>query len=170
MAGMISIIGPSRHDCTAEIYDLGLDLGQSLVDSGYAIVCGGRWGIMEAVCKGAHQSEHYQWGQTVGILPDADREKANAYVDIAIPTGMQFARNQAVVLSGRAVVAIAGGAGTLSEIALAWQYGKRIITVDRFDGWGRQLAGQVLDSKFTEPTMRAGDVPEVIQGLAQILR
>lgn len=162
---MVSIIGPSRFDCTPPIYDFGVEMGQALVDNGFGIVCGGKFGIMEAVCKGAHQSKRYHWGLTVGILPEADRNGANDYVDITIPTGMQFARNQAVVLSGQAVVATAGGTGTLSELALAWQYGKRVLTVDCFEGWSQALAGRILDQKYDQPVIAVNEVSGVINEL-----
>ena len=165
MATMVSVIGPSKYDCTPEIYEFGIELGQALADNGFGVVCGGKYGIMEAVCKGIHQSAQYHWGLTVGILPDGDRNNANAFVDIVIPTAMQFSRNQAVVLSGETVIATAGGTGTLSELALAWQYGKKIIAVSKFDGWSKELGGKVLDKKFDKPVLKAGSVEEVIEQL-----
>ena len=79
------------------------------------IVCGGLGGVMEAACRGAKEAG----GTTVGILPGADRAAANPFVDVAIPTGLGEARNALVVRAADAVIAIGGGYGTLSEIALA---------------------------------------------------
>jgi uncharacterized protein (TIGR00725 family) len=46
---------------------------------------------------------------------------------VALPTGLGEARNVLVVRAADAVIAIGGGNGTLSEIALALKAGKRVI-------------------------------------------
>ena len=68
---------------------------------------------MEAACRGAKA----EGGTTLGILPGADRDAANPYVDVAVPTGLGEARNALVVRAADALIAVAGGYGTLSEIA-----------------------------------------------------
>jgi len=78
---------------------------------------------MEGVCRGAKQAG----GTTVGILAGADRSDANRYVDVAIPTGLGQARNAIVVRAGDALIAVGGGYGTLSEIALALRRKKRVV-------------------------------------------
>lgn len=84
---------------------------------------------MEAACEGAKGAG----GATVGILPGLERNAANAFVDIAIPTGMGEARNALVVRAADAVVAIGGGWGTLSEIALALKAEKPVAGVGSWD-------------------------------------
>jgi uncharacterized protein (TIGR00725 family) len=84
---------------------------------------------MEAACRGAKEAG----GTTVGILPGTDRDAANAFVDIAIPTGLGEARNALVVRAADALVALGGGYGTLSEIALALKAGKRVVALDSWD-------------------------------------
>ena len=78
---------------------------------------------MEAACRGAREAG----GTTVGILPGLDRAAANPYVDVALPTGLGEARNALVVRAADVVIAVGGGYGTLSEIALALKAGKRVI-------------------------------------------
>ena len=56
---------------------------------------------------------------TIGILPGQSPLDANNYVDIPIVTGMRYSRNVIVVNTGRAVIAIGGAWGTLSEIGHA---------------------------------------------------
>jgi uncharacterized protein (TIGR00725 family) len=87
------------------------------------LVCGGLGGVMEAACRGAKEAG----GTTVGILPGTERSDANAYVDIAIPTGLGQARNAIVARAADALVAVGGGYGTLSEIALALRHDKRVV-------------------------------------------
>jgi uncharacterized protein (TIGR00725 family) len=93
------------------------------------VVCGGLGGAMEAACRGASEAG----GTTVGILPGSDRAAANRYVDVAIPTGLGEARNVLVVRAADALVAVGGGYGTLSEIALALKAGKRVVGLG---SWG----------------------------------
>jgi uncharacterized protein (TIGR00725 family) len=90
-------------------------LGRLLGEHGHVVVCGGLGGVMEAVCAGASEAG----GRTVGILPGGDRGDANEFVDVAVATDMGHARNALVVLNGDAVVAVDGGAGTLSELGFA---------------------------------------------------
>lgn len=92
-------------------------------------MCGGLGGVMEAACSGAKGAG----GTTVGILPGLDRSEANAYVDVAIATGLGEARNALVVRAADAVIAIGGGYGTLSEVALALKAGKRVVGLGTWD-------------------------------------
>ena len=159
---VISIIGPSADKCSAEVYEFGVALGKALVDSGYFIACGGRFGLMEAVCKGAHLSANYCYGATIGLIPSENKAEANKYCDIVIPTGMGIARNALVVNTGDVIVAVAGGSGTLSELAMAWQMGKKVICYTGFGGWAKDLAGNSIDEKEREAFLVAGSVEEII--------
>jgi serine/threonine protein kinase len=60
------------------------------------------------------------------------------------------------------IVAIGGGAGTLSEIALGWQLGKGIIAVDLEEGWSSKMAGMRLDSRIERPIAYARSIDDVI--------
>ena len=93
------------------------------------MVCGGLGGVMEAACRGAKKAG----GLTVGILPGTDRAAANAFVDVAVPTGLGEARNALVVRAADALIAVGVGYGTLSEIALALKAGKRVVGLDSWD-------------------------------------
>jgi uncharacterized protein (TIGR00725 family) len=158
----LSVIGPSQKLCTPEIYAFGEWLGQCLADKGYGIVCGGTLGLMEAVCKGAKAATQTFQGATIGIIPGDDARDANAYCDIVIPTGMGFARNVLVVKTGAAAIAVGGGAGTLSEISYAWQFGKPICAVQGLGGFSEELAGRVLDNRFDQPIAIARSVEDVL--------
>ncbi len=122
----ISVIGGSN--CTPAEYDKAVILGKGLAGLGAIVVCGGLGGIMEAVCRGSKENN----GITVGILPGEDF-KANPYVDIPIVTGLSHARNVLVARSGKVIVAVGGGYGTLSEMAIGLKLGKKIIGVDTWN-------------------------------------
>ena len=113
--------------CGPEVAQLARELGALLAEAGVDIVCGGLGGVMEAVCQGAKMAG----GATIGILPVEDRNRANPYVDVAVATPLSHMRNYLVVLNGDAVIAVEGGAGTLSELALAWKSGKVVVALGR---------------------------------------
>ncbi|WP_333784240.1 TIGR00725 family protein [Thermocrinis sp.] len=121
MFRIVSVIGSSQAN--EEEYQVAYQVGRFLAKKGLVVVCGGRGGVMEAVCKGAKE----EGGLTVGIMTTYTGEEANPYVDIRINTGMNWNRNPIVVASGEFVIAIGGHWGTLSEIAYALILNKRII-------------------------------------------
>ena len=135
---LIAVVGASRPAPSS--VRAAEALGRALVGAGYRIVCGGRDGVMAAVCKGARSSDAWSDGATIGLLPGNDATDANAWVDIAIPTGLGIARNAIVARAGDAVVAVGGSAGTLSELALAWQMGRPIAALHT-DGFVKIIRG-----------------------------
>ncbi len=116
-------------DPAADTDALAYEVGRLLAEAGAIVVCGGLGGVMEAACRGAKQAG----GTTVGLLPGQDRSHANPYVDVAIPTGMGEMRNALIVRSADAVIAIGGGWGTLSEVALAMKTGTTVVTLGSWD-------------------------------------
>ena len=108
-------------------------VGRELARGGATVICGGRGGVMEAACRGARSAG----GLTVGLLPGDDPASANPYVDVAIATGLGEARNAIVARTARAVVAIGGRYGTLSEIAFALKRGLPVVGA----AWRRAVIG-----------------------------
>jgi uncharacterized protein (TIGR00725 family) len=119
------VVGPGEGGDLAAAERVGRELGSR----GAVLVCGGLGGVMEAACRGAKEAG----ATTVGILPGTDRAAANEFVDVAIPTGLGEARNALVVRAADALVAVGGGYGTLSEIALALKAGKRVVGIGTWD-------------------------------------
>jgi uncharacterized protein (TIGR00725 family) len=107
-------------------------LGGLIAKEGWILLNGGRRiGIMHASARGARENG----GITVGILPQETCEEASEFIDIPIRTGLGIARNAINVLSSDVVVACTGGAGTLSEIAMALKSGRPVVLLD-FDPGG----------------------------------
>jgi len=125
----VSIIGGDVGSCDEQDYRNAEEIGKRLAKQGATIVCGGRGGVMEAVCKGAKS----EGGTTIGILPSGNRNEGNDYLDHAIVTNLGVLRNSLVVQNGDIVIAIDGKYGTLSEIALAQDYGKKILGLGTWD-------------------------------------
>ena len=118
---VVSVIGSSES--TEEEYETAYFVGKELAKRGIAVVCGGRTGVMEAVCKGVKE----EGGLTIGVLTTYDGSDSNPYVDIKINTGMGWGRNPIVVASGDMVVSIGGSFGTLSELAYGMILGRFIV-------------------------------------------
>lgn len=108
---------------------------------------------MEHAARGAQAAG----GLTIGLLPSEDPNDANAHIEIAIATGLGHARNAILARTADGVVALGGGLGTLSEIALALRNGLPAIGIKtwRVDRDGR-----------TEPELPvAADVTEALDWL-----
>jgi uncharacterized protein (TIGR00725 family) len=115
------VVGPG--EATADELAAAESVGRELARAEAVLVCGGLGGAMEAASRGAHEGG----GIAVGILPGSDRSAANPYLDVTLPTGLGEARNALVVRAADALVAVGGGYGTLSEIALALKTGKPVV-------------------------------------------
>ena len=127
----VGVIGP--RDATPSQLAAAEAVGRGLALMGHTVVCGGRHGVMEAVCRGASGAG----GTTIGILPDADPSFANPHVDVVIATGIGEARNALIARAAFCLVAIGDSYGTLSEVALGRQFGKMVVGLDgaaRVDG------------------------------------
>ena len=124
----IAVIGSG--ECEPQVYAAAERLGRLLAEAGFDLVCGGISGVMEAASRGARQAG----GRTIGILPGLDKSAANAFVDLALVTGLSHMRNFLVVANADAVVAVEGEYGTLSEIALARKLGKTVVAIGRWSG------------------------------------
>ncbi len=76
----------------------------------------------------------------------------NEYVDIAIATGLGHARNAILARTADGVVALGGGLGTLSEIALALRTRRPTIGIQtwRFDRDGRTEPELAVAANVTE--------------------
>ena len=122
-------------------------LGRLAVEAGFRVVTGGLSGVMEAVSRGARSADSWSDGDVIGVIPSYDRSTANEWVDVVIPTGMQRARNVVVVACADVVVAVHGGAGTLSEVAMAWQLDKKVLALSSSGGWAQRMAGERLDHR-----------------------
>ncbi|MFA5309116.1 MAG: TIGR00725 family protein [Dehalococcoidales bacterium] len=143
---LIAVIGGS--EVPPPIATLAEEVGREIARRGAVLVCGGMGGVMEAACRGAAA----EGGMTVGILPGDNRREANPYVKIPIVTGIGYARNAAVVKSARAVIAIDGSYGTLTEIGYALQSGRPVIGLGT---WGLTINGKADENII--PAKNAAD-------------
>jgi len=113
----VGVVGPRRASRRERRVAEGV--GAALAGLGLTVLCGGRQGVMAAVCRGVSGAG----GVSVGLLPEGDPAAANRYVGIPIATGIGLARNAIIARAALCLVAVGGGYGTTSEVALALQFG-----------------------------------------------
>lgn len=125
------------------------EIGLEIAKAGAVLVFGAERdydSLSTAACRGAKRAG----GITVGVTYGKGLniyEKEN--VDIVIASGMERGggREMALVFSCDAIIAINGGSGTLTEIAIAYQANIPIITIKGTGGWSEKLAGQFIDNR-----------------------
>lgn len=170
---LIAVIGDAKLEPGSLKDKLAEDIGRALVDAGYRVLTGGLGGVMEAASRGARSSSKYRSGDTVGVVPGHDPGEANAFVDVVLASGLDHVRNS-VVAHADAVIAVGGGAGTMSEICFAWIY-KRMIIGMRVEGWSGRMADQRVDERTRYPNetddrvFGADSVDDVVRILADRL-
>jgi hypothetical protein len=123
----IGVIGAGG--CSGEVQKIAEEVGREIAKKGAILICGGLGGVMEASARGAKA----EGGITVGILPGFDPSDANPFIDIKIITGLSHARNVLIVRSSDALIAVSGGYGTLSEIAIALKLQKPVVGLKTWD-------------------------------------
>ena len=84
----IAVVGPGEGAGLDELA-AAEEAGAAIAEAGAGLVCGGLGGVMEAACRGARS----RGGLTLGLLPGVDRDAANGWVVVAVPTGLGEMRN-----------------------------------------------------------------------------
>jgi uncharacterized protein (TIGR00725 family) len=145
---------------TAEEEAIAERIGATAALCGWVVLTGGGPGVMAAASRGAVEAG----GLTVAVLPTSHPERGypNPWVHLPVFTGAGNARNAFNVLSAALCVAIGGGSGTLSEIALAL---KNSIPVWAWRSW------RVEDPRgFLPEGLRVfDDVDELVEALEDTL-
>lgn len=154
---LIAVIGGSypSPEAIAQAYEVGRELAKR----GAIVLCGGLTGVMEAVAKGVKE----EGGLTIGILPGNDPAEANPHIGIPLATGMGYARNAVITRAARAVIAIDGSFGTLSEIGYALADGTTVVGLDT---WSLSVNGRE-DTSIVRATSPVDAVEKAIAAVRQ---
>lgn len=119
----VSVVGP--REATDAQLACALRVGCVLGAVRVPVVCGGKHGVMAAVSEGVSRSG----GLVIGLLPEGDTSLANPHLTVALPTGLGITRNALIARAARLMIAIGGGLGTTSEMALALQWGTPVLAI-----------------------------------------
>ena len=116
---IVSVFGSNAPKDGEPGYEQAHALGRLLAQVGYVVATGGYAGTMEAASRGAKEASGYVVGVTTAVF-DGIRLSANPYLDEEIKFPTLFQRLHHLVTFADAWVALPGGIGTLSEVALTW--------------------------------------------------
>lgn len=142
----IAVIGQSG-EISKQVREIAEEVGKETAMRGAVLLTGGRDGVMEAASKGAKLKN----GLVVGILPGDSTEIANDYVDVPITTGLGFDyRSLVLVHSADAIIMIAGGNGTLSELSNAYLNKKPVIAIETTGGWAARVKEVVYEGGYLD--------------------
>ncbi len=164
---LIAVIGSGDIGPEHPQWSLAATVGATLVQAGCRVLTGGLGGVMTAASRGAHQSPDHTSGDVVALVPGSDPSVANPWTDVVIPTGLGHARNL-LCAHADGVIAVGGGAGTLSEIAFAWILGRPIVAL-RVEGWSGRLADTALDERRGDRVVGADDGVEAVAQMLHLL-
>ena len=144
-------------------------LAHALGDAGFDLVTGGMDGVMRAAARGHGLSS--SGARLVHIEPGWGRAwECNPHPAGVVRTDLGSMRNHLVVRSADLVVAVSGGSGTLSEIAIACQEGKPIAALRGSGGWSDKLADTTLDRRRGKATVTGCDTVDAVVAWADRLR
>src|SRR5690349_22226590 len=109
----VSVFGSARTKPGSLYYEMGVQVGRKLAESGVAVITGGGPGSMEAANKGAVEGN----GVSVGLGIELPFEQGlNQWVDLGINFRYFFARKTMFVKYAQGFVVLPGGLGTLDEL------------------------------------------------------
>ncbi len=132
-----------------KIEKLAKEIGYWVAKNGATLIFGAEKdydSLSTAACRGAKKARGLTIGVTYGKGFDIF-EKKN--VDVVIASGLERGggRELTLVLSCDAVIALNGGSGTLTEIAIAYQANIPVVVIKDTGGWSEKLGGQYLDAR-----------------------
>ena len=132
-----------------EALEFAKNLGKQIAESGNILVYGAEKDYTSLSTEAAKVASS-NGGITVGVAGGKDKNIYGSFrPTVLINSGLEIGggREFTLVLSCDVIIAISGGSGTLTEIAVAYQAGIPIIVVDRFGGWSKKLSNQFLDDR-----------------------
>ena len=162
----VLVIGFGRDQCPEHAYKVAYRVGAEVARQGALLVTGGLGGVMEAASRGAKDGG----GFVIGIIPQDSKDQANDFCDAVIATGIGFARDFITAYSADAVIVVGGGAGTLIEVAAAYQKGTPIVAVKRTGGVADRIIDTYLDDRKTTAIIGEENAEKAVTRALSILK
>jgi len=173
---VVAIAGADRAG--PMVVELAREVGRSVIARGFNLLCGGTGALVQAACEGAQDEKTNlkRRGKFVGdppfvmgLLAGSSKQGATVELDIALCTGLGIAVHTVACASADALIALEGGANTLSHVALAWQLGKPIVLIAPTGSVLESLVGERLDSNRTDMIMTADSAERAVEMIAERL-
>ena len=132
-----------------EALDFAKELGKLIAKSGNVLVYGAEKEYTSLSTEAAKVATK-NGGITIGVAGGKSKKVFGKFrPTVLINSGLEIGggREFALVLSCDVIIAISGGSGTLTEMAIAYQAGIPIIVVDKFGGWAEKLSDKFIDDR-----------------------
>ncbi len=156
----VGVIG-SRKIENPELEKIATEVGKILPEFFDSMICGGLGGIMEAVPRGILEKRPNFL--TIGFLPSNNPEDANPYIKLPVATGVGEARNVMIIQNSDVLIALHGHAGTLSELAYAWKYGKKTFCLKGFGGASENILKLAVENSNFIPFSSPEELRTLLQ-------
>jgi len=151
-----------------EVEQIAEQLGQLIAEAEATLVFGAEKdsdSLSTAACRGAKRNG----GLTVGITYGKHKNiwQKEDIADFVVASGLERGggRETTLVLSCDAIIAVSGGSGTLTELAIAYQADIPMIVMKGTGGWSERLADKFIDGRERIMTIGA-DTPEMAVKIA----
>lgn len=161
----IGVMG-SAADLTyaKEVEQVAFELGKYIAEKGGILFFGAEKdsdSLSTAACRGAKEAG----GITVGITYGKGKDVWQKDADIIIPCGLERGggRETVLVTGCDAVIALSGGSGTLTELAIAYQADIPMVAVKGYGGWADKLTDQYIDARERRLTLGARSAKEAVE-------
>lgn len=146
----IGIMGSAADlNYSKEAEEFAKNLGKLIAKSGNILVYGAEKEYSSLSTNAAIEASK-NGGITVGVTGGKSKKIWGDFrPTVIIPCGLEIGggREFSLVLSCDVIIAISGGSGTLTEMAIAYQANIPIITVDCFGGWSNKLSNDYIDER-----------------------
>lgn len=146
----IGIMGSAADlNYSKEAEEFAKELGRIIGKSGNILVYGAEKEYSSLSTNAAIEASK-AGGITVGVTGGKGKDIWGDFrPTVLIPCGLEIGggREFTLVLSCDVIIAISGGSGTLTEMAIAYQANIPIITVDKFGGWSKKLSNKYMDNR-----------------------
>jgi uncharacterized protein (TIGR00725 family) len=147
------------HKASETSMKLAEETGKEIAKKNCILICGGLTGIMESVCKGNSELN----GTSVCVIPSNNKDDANKFCSIVIPSGIGFGRNFILVNSADAVILIEGQAGTFIEALASYLQEKPIIALSGSGGTADKVKDSFLDDQKKVQILSASTPKEAVE-------
>lgn len=140
-------------------------VGELIAEAGAITVFGAEKdsdSLSTAACRGAKS----KGGMTVGVTYEKGKniwEKDMADFIVASGLVRGGGRETTLVLSCDAVIAVSGGSGTLTELAIAYQADIPMVAMIGTGGWSEKLANTFIDGRERRKTFGAKSPEEAVK-------
>ena len=118
--------------------------------------------LSTAAARGAKRAGGLTVGVTYGRGKDIWDQEGNT--DVIVVSGLERGGGREFVLvnSCDGIIAIAGGSGACTELAIAYQLDIPMVALVGFGGWADRLAGQFFDERERRPVLKASSPEEAV--------